>query len=186
MVETSAKLLMRGIKYILAGLLLLACLPPLLLAASDEALKLPRMVSLGASRVYLRVGPEKTYRAILEYRKETLPVEIFLEYDNWRKIRDHEGAEGWVHKSMLSGKRHVIFLKGQHALRGKPEESAPVEAYVQGDVIGKLGKYTKQWCQVELKGHKGWVKREAVWGLYPQEESSPKKCLLPFLPVFCR
>ena len=156
------------------------------LTLADAPLPLPRMVSLGSKRVYLRVGPDKTYRAILEFRREGLPVEIFLEYDNWRKIKDHEGSEGWVHKSMLSGKRHVIFLKGTHVLKKSPEEQAPIVAHVESDVLGTLLKYNKQWCQVDIEGQKGWVKRESVWGLYPHEESSPTKCLIPFLPIFCR
>ena len=177
---------MRKFKLIWLLFFLLFGHPVTFSAAPSSPQSLPRMVSLGAKRVYLRVGPDKTYRVLLEFCKEGLPVEIFLEYDSWRKIRDHEGSEGWVHKSMLSGKRSTLFLKGTHALRKSPEDEAPVVAHVEGGVVGKLGQYNKQWCQVEVKGYKGWVQRKAVWGLYPQEESSPKKCLLPFLPFFCR
>ncbi|MHC4174421.1 MAG: SH3 domain-containing protein [Planctomycetota bacterium] len=28
-----------------------------------------------------------------------MPVQVIAEFDTWRKIRDWEGAEGWVHRA---------------------------------------------------------------------------------------
>lgn len=154
-------------------------------ARADEVLSLPRFVSLASPRVYVRVGPDKTYRVAWEFNREGLPVEIFLEYDTWRKIRDQEGTEGWVHKSMLSRHRTVVFLKGQHPVYAEPKETAKVVAYVEENVIAKLGTYSPEWCQVSMDKVKGWVRRTAVWGLYPQEQSSPSKCWIP-IPFLCR
>jgi len=39
------------------------------------------------------------------YLKQGLPVEIIQEYDNWRRVRDADGTEGWVNQSLLSGQR---------------------------------------------------------------------------------
>ncbi len=39
------------------------------------------------------------------YTRAGLPVEITAEFENWRRIRDSEGAEGWVYHSLLSGRR---------------------------------------------------------------------------------
>ena len=35
------------------------------------------------------------------------PVEIVAEFELWRKIKDWQGSESWVHKSMLAGKRYA-------------------------------------------------------------------------------
>ena len=35
-------------------------------------------------------------------------MEIIQEFDNWRKVRDPEGNEGWILHSLLSGERTVI------------------------------------------------------------------------------
>ncbi|MBN9565894.1 MAG: hypothetical protein J0G29_07395 [Alphaproteobacteria bacterium] len=155
------------------------------LCHAQDAQPLPRFVSLASSKVYVRVGPDKTYRVAWEFKRESIPVEIILEYDSWRKIRDYEGAEGWVHKSMLTGVRHVIFLSGRHPVYDKPREGAQIKAYAEGDVTARLKSYTESWCEVEIKGIKGWVSRQNVWGLYPQEERSPKKCFLG-LSFLCR
>ena len=32
-------------------------------------------------------------------------MEIIQEYDNWRRVRDAEGTEGWINQSLLSGER---------------------------------------------------------------------------------
>ena len=43
-------------------------------------------------------------------------MEIIQEYDNWRRVRDSDGSEGWINQSLLSGKRTAIAAPWQ---RGK-------------------------------------------------------------------
>src|SRR5262249_12035580 len=83
-------------------------------AAADVApgagggLPIPRFVSLKAGRVNVRAGPTKDHDVAWVYTRSGLPVEVTAEFENWRRIRDWEGAEGWVYHSMLSGKRTAI------------------------------------------------------------------------------
>src|SRR5262245_26457172 len=76
-------------------------------AAGDGAdsgkLPIPRFVSLKSDRVNVRSGPTKDHEVTWVYTRTGLPVEITAEYENWRRIRDWEGAEGWVYHSLLSG-----------------------------------------------------------------------------------
>ena len=144
---------------------------------------LPRFVSLGAKRIYLRVGPSKTFPVAWELRQEGAPLEVILEYDSWRKVRDVEGTEGWAHKSMLTGKRAVVVLQGTHALYKRANDQSSVVAHVEQGVVGHLLQFTEEWCEIKLEGHKGWMRRESIWGIYPQERKSSRKCWLPF---FCR
>src|SRR5690606_2315202 len=67
-----------------------------------------RLVSLKPARDNLRVGPGRDYAVSWLFMKAGLPVEIIQEYDNWRRIRDADGTEGWVYQSLLSGKRTAI------------------------------------------------------------------------------
>ena len=141
-------------------------------AYGQDAPVLPRFVSLASSKVYVRVGPDKTYRVAWEFKRRSVPVEVTLEYDSWRKIRDCDGAQGWVHKSMLTGIRHVIFLAGRHPILDKPKDDGKIIAYAEGDAIARLKAYDEKWCEIEA-------------GLYPNEERSPTKCFLG-LSFFCR
>ena len=52
-------------------------------------------------------GPPRPRRQ-LGLQRAGLPVEITAEFENWRRIRDWEGAEGWVYHSLLSGRRTAL------------------------------------------------------------------------------
>ena len=83
-----------------------------------SGLPLPRFVSLKSGRVNSRIGPGVDYSVDWLYLKPGLPMEIIQEYDNWRRVRDADGAEGWVNQSLLSGRRTAIaapWQKGKDA-----------------------------------------------------------------------
>src|SRR4051812_46226707 len=87
----------------------LAAAPPPARAAGEAAgtvtgLPVPRFVSLKSDRVNVRGGPNKDQDVGWVYTRATMPVEITAEFENWRRIRDWEGAEGWVYHSLLSGR----------------------------------------------------------------------------------
>ena len=70
-------------------------------------LPLPRFVTLRANEVNLRSGPGTRYPIDWVYRRSGMPVEIIDEFDTWRRIRDWQGTEGWVHQSMVQGRRGI-------------------------------------------------------------------------------
>ena len=84
-----------------------------------SGLPLPRFVSLKSGRVNARIGPGINYAVSWLYSRPGLPMEIIQEYDNWRKVRDLDGAEGWINQSLLTGKRTAIAAPWQ---RGKEAE----------------------------------------------------------------
>ena len=65
--------------------------------AEGSGLPLPRFVSLRADQVNLRTGPGVQYPVEWVYQRKDLPVEIIAEYRTWRKIRDWQSTQGWVH-----------------------------------------------------------------------------------------
>ncbi len=141
--------------------------------AEPTALPLPRYVSLRSNAVNLHVGPGKNYPIDWCYVRQNLPVEIIAEFDTWRQIRDWQGAEGWVHKSLLSGKRTVWVLHKVRPLRKGPDEKAKVIAQLQPGVVAKAVECQGNWCKIEVKYknsvYKGWIKRRCLWGIYPNE-----------------
>ncbi|MFN7710598.1 MAG: SH3 domain-containing protein, partial [Holosporales bacterium] len=103
------------------------------------------------------------------YYRANLPVEIFQEYDVWRHIRDAEGTEGWVHQSVLSGKRHVMVMGTVQAIRAEPDEQAKPVAQLEPGVIAKILKCNEGYCQVQVQGYSGWIGKEHLWGVYASE-----------------
>ena len=74
----------------------------------ETGLRVPRFVSMNSSKVNVRAGPGTRYPIKWVFQRKTLPVQIIAESDTWRKIRDFEGIEGWVHQRMLSGRRRAV------------------------------------------------------------------------------
>src|SRR5262249_56552680 len=55
-----------------------------------------------------RGGPATDQAIVWVFSRAGLPVEVIAESDNWRRVRDSEGADGWVFHSLLSARRTVL------------------------------------------------------------------------------
>jgi SH3-like domain-containing protein len=140
---------------------------------SVSGLPVPRFVSLKPSDTPMREGPSKDHRIKWLFKKEGVPVEIIAEYDNWRRVRDSEGDDGWVFHSRLSGRRTAQInpkLKDPTLpLYAKDSDSAAVVARLQPGVIGNVEQCTGRWCRIFGEGFEGWIQQERLWGVYPGE-----------------
>ncbi|MGD9913994.1 MAG: SH3 domain-containing protein [Rhizobiaceae bacterium] len=143
-----------------------------------SGLPLPRFVSLKSGKVNARVGPGVNYGVEWLYMKPGLPMEIIQEYDNWRRVRDADGSEGWINQSLLSGRRTGIaapWQRGKDAkipLLSKPVADAGSVATLEPGVIGTIKSCNGEWCQMTFAGYTGWVSQALVWGAYPGETIS--------------
>jgi SH3-like domain-containing protein len=137
--------------------------------AQRSELPVPRYVSLRADEVRLRAGPNVSYPIEWVLRRRHLPVEIIAEFELWRRVRDPQGAEGWVHQSLLSGRRYLIITGDTRTLRRRPEPEAPPVARVEAGVVGELIECQGAWCRLDAGGFRGWLRRSEVWGVYPDE-----------------
>lgn len=163
----------------LPGALGTAISPSPAAAAADRGksgLPLPRFVSLKASRVNMRVGPGREYSVDWMFTKRGLPLEILQEYDNWRKVRDSDGSEGWIVQTLLTGKRTALvspWLKeegGMVELHAKPEAGSPIVARMEAGVLAEVEACENGWCQIQAKDWSGYAKQVSLWGVYPDEK----------------
>ena len=149
-------------------------------AANDIAvgaasgLPVPRFVSLKSDRVNVRVGPNKDQDVRWVYTRAGMPVEIVAEFENWRRIRDWEGAEGWVYHSLLSGRRSAVVVPKEKdelvPLYESAEAESAVVAKLQAGVFGTLKSCSGTWCRIHGKNFDGWIRQERLWGAYPNEK----------------
>ncbi len=134
----------------------------------------PRYVSLKHDRVNLREGPSKDHRTAWVFQRTGLPVEIMAESDTWRRIRDSEGAEGWVQQVLLSERRTSIvapWKKGEVLmLYSKPDLNSAVTAKIQPGVIGNVKLCDGGWCRIFGEGFDGFIQQSNLWGVYPDEK----------------
>jgi SH3-like domain-containing protein len=141
---------------------------------SASGLPVPRYVSLKSDHVNVRVGPTKDNDVAWVYTRAGLPVEVTAEFENWRRVRDSEGAEGWVYHSMLSGRRTaVVTMKDRDELAplyDSPSNAAALAARLQAGVVAQVKSCDTGWCRIIGNGFDGWIEKQRLWGVYADEK----------------
>jgi SH3-like domain-containing protein len=143
-------------------------------ALASSGLPVPRYVSLKSDHVNVRAGPTKDNDVAWVYTRSGLPVEITAEYENWRRVRDSEGAEGWVYHSLLSGRRTaVVTMKSKDELASlyeSADQTSTITARLQAGVVVQIKRCTSNWCHVAGNGFDGWIQQQRLWGVYADEK----------------
>ena len=132
-------------------------------------LPIPRYVSLKVKEANARRGPSLSHKIDWIYKRQNMPLEIYAEYENWRRVRDFEGLGGWVHYTLLSGIRYVLIKNELLEMRLLPSIDAQVIAKVPQHNIATLDKCNRDWCRIIDDGYKGWVPKNGIWGVYENE-----------------
>ncbi len=141
--------------------------PPPIVATG---LPVPRWVTIKAGRVNVRRGPSLEQEIVWTYVKPGVPVEIIAEYAAWRRIRDVDGATGWVIAALLDGRRNVMVQgRVNTAILAAPKADADAVAYAEPGLVAKLVGCEGPWCEVSTRGYEGYVARERLWGVYDDE-----------------
>jgi len=130
----------------------------------------PHFVSLRHDTVNLRTGPGTRYPVDWVFKRARLPVEAIAEFEQWVRVRDHEGDEGWVHRRLLSQERWAVVTGTMRTVRQRPAVDAAPVLFAEPGVLGRLLACRQDWCEVEIRARRGWLPRSYLWGVYPQEE----------------
>jgi SH3-like domain-containing protein len=145
-----------------------------LAVGAASGLPVPRFVSLKPDRVTVRGGPNRDHEIAFVFTRAGLPVEITAESDNWRRIRDWEGSEGWVYHSLLSGRRTALVSAKQPdelvPLYDKADTQGALMARLQPGVLATVKHCSGSWCRIIGPGFDGWIAQERLWGVYANEK----------------
>ena len=154
-----------------AGLVLLVALLAGLAGQPGQAAQdLPHFASLRADRVNVRTGPGVRYPIAWVFVRQGLPVEITAAFELWRKIRDIDGEEGWIHTSLLSRERAAIITGEVRPLYRDPDAASLPVALAEPGVMGRVLRCREAWCELAIGRIRGWTQRTSLWGVYPDEE----------------
>jgi SH3-like domain-containing protein len=141
---------------------------------TQSGLPVPRYVSLKSDRVNVRAGPTMDQDVNWIYTRAGLPVEVTAEWENWRRVRDSEGSEGWVYHSLLSGRRTaVITMKHKDdlaTLYNRPDKESAVAARLEAGVVAQVKHCGNNWCRIVGHGFDGWIEQQRLWGVYADEK----------------
>lgn len=138
--------------------------------AAAAGVKLPYWGSLSAGEARMRTGPGRNYPASWLYQREGLPVQVIDTYPGWRKVRDPDGAEGWMIGALISDKRTAMVKGGIAELRDTPNPDASVVWRAEPGVIGRVSHCGDGWCRLDVKGRSGYVEESRLWGVDPDEK----------------
>jgi SH3-like domain-containing protein len=139
------------------------------LTVRGSGLPVPRYVTLKFDEANLRAGPGREYPVLWQYRQAGLPLRVDAEFGIWRKVIDHDGTAGWMHGSVLSLRRMALVQKSMAKIHANPDEKSNVIALAERLALMELQSCPKTWCHVANNDVRGWIKRQAVWGLLETE-----------------
>lgn len=150
---------------------------------NPSGLPLPRFATTRSSPINVRVGPGTRYGVAWVYVKPGTPIEIIQEFDTWRKIRDFDGSEGWIHQNLLSGNRAGLVAPWrtgeQLALFSGKSKEGGVRAYLPAGFPISIRECDGSWCAVVATDHPeggsahtydGFLPQDELWGVYGDEE----------------
>src|SRR5262245_38909007 len=150
MIGAAIRRFLCGVTFLaLAGLALAGSLPTAAQSAAvgiETQLPLPRFVTLRSDEINLRAGPGVNYPIEWIYRRRGMPVEVVAEFESWRKVRDWQGTVGWVHQSMLDGRRGALVTGGERILRLEPAATAAGVARLEAGGVARTKSRTVDWC----------------------------------------
>ncbi|MDD3370245.1 MAG: SH3 domain-containing protein [Alphaproteobacteria bacterium] len=143
-------------------------------AAAEDAdnttrLPIPRFAALRSNEVNMRAGPGLRYPIEWVFSRRGLPVEITAEYDVWRRVRDPDGAEGWISRIELTGRRGALVTSPRCSLKKKRNELSETLAHLEAGAVGQIVSCERIWCKVKFDGMKGYLRKTDFWGAYPEE-----------------
>ena len=99
--------------------------------------------------------------------KRYTPVEVIVSVDGFTKVREPEGAIGWVEKKSLTDKRQVLVTANKAQIRLTPaNEAALVFEAEKGVALEWVEPARDGWVKVKhIDGPAGMVRMNQVWGL---------------------
>ncbi|HEY0594190.1 MAG TPA: SH3 domain-containing protein [Sphingopyxis sp.] len=133
-------------------------------AAQSDPVPLPYWASISVDEARMRKGPSPDVPVIWEYRRKDLPVRVVARFETWRKIEDPDGTQGWMAARLLSRTRTAIVTGEIRPMREEANVSAAVAYRAQPGVVGRITDCKNGWCLFDVKGRKGWIQTDHIWG----------------------
>ena len=148
-------------RHILTAAALMAVVGP---AAAQSDVELPYWASISVDEARMRKGPSPDVPVTWEYRRKDLPVKVIARFETWRKIEDPDGTQGWMAARLLSRTRTAIVTGDIRPMREDASVSAAVAYRAEPGVVGRITECNNGWCLFDVKGRKGWIQTDHIWG----------------------
>jgi SH3-like domain-containing protein len=132
--------------------------------------ELPYYASIKSDKANIRTGPSVRYPIDWIYMRPNWPVQVTATFETWRKIKDINGDIGWIHESLLSGRRYgVVKTNGVQEIYRLPITTSTVTLIAEDGVVAEILSCKSNWCKVKIDDEKGWIDSKHLWGIREDE-----------------
>jgi SH3-like domain-containing protein len=123
-----------------------------------------KRLAVHTGKANVRSGPG-TKHEILWTAGKYYPVDIIKQSGNWYQVRDFEGDQGWIYRTLLK-KIPAVIVKGSIAnVRKGPGTNFDVLFQAEKGVSFKLLKKKGKWFNIRhADGDVGWIHKSLLWG----------------------
>jgi len=128
----------------------------------------PRFEALKYHLVNGRKGPTMDHKIMWAYERKGLPMLIIKETENWRRVRDPDGDEVWMHKRMLETSRTAL-TQSTITLQRSPDMTSQARATLSANLVVSIESCDAGWCKVSAQDHRGYVQETQLWGIDSRE-----------------
>jgi SH3-like domain-containing protein len=120
-------------------------------------------LAVAVSVANIRTGPGTNYDVLWSAEKY-FPFLVIETTGSWVKLRDFEGDEGWVNKSLIAKIPSVITKKPECSVRSGPGTGYPVLFTAGIGIPFRVVKKEGDWLYVEhADGETGWIHKGLTW-----------------------
>lgn len=156
-----------GVKLIAAVLVLAGIVDD---RADAQQRKAPYFASIAASKARMRTGPGRNFPASWLYQRADLPIKIIDKHNEWRKIEDPDGTQGWMQGNLLSETRTGVVMGSNVDMLDAPRFNAKLLWRAAPGVVGRISKCSRGWCWFDVRGRAGYVEANRLWGVDSGEQ----------------
>ena len=121
------------------------------------------------NEVNIRNGPGINYFIIGKHLKKGLPLLVVGEFDNWKRIVNFLGVEGWVANSQISKKRYGITIVKESEIKSFPKKNSKVLMILGEKINFPIQKCSNDWCKIKYNNKTGWIEKKNFWGVFKKE-----------------
>jgi SH3-like domain-containing protein len=132
--------------------------------------KTPYWASIKKEEARMRTGPSTEYPVKWVYKRQFLPLKVVTVFQDWRKVEDPDGDQGWMHVKLVSPTRTALVTgSGISALRDSPNATARIAWRVEAGVVGRIDECQAGWCRFDVTGRTGYIEADRLWGDEPAD-----------------
>lgn len=137
--------------------------------APAQTRETPYWASISAGQARMRTGPGRNFPISWLYQRAGLPVRVVEVYENWRKVEDPDGTQGWMLVNLLSADRTAMIVGDIRPLREAPQPGARIRYRAEPGVVGRIRSCRRGWCEFDVRGRSGFVEADHLYGVDDDE-----------------